>query len=74
MKIDFQEGPDHLNIQPMPNPKPLTVERVIIKEDHTDKGGAGEEYGYIRNASIHPSAIAERRASICARVRNSLAE
>jgi hypothetical protein len=57
MKIDFQ----NLNIQPMTNPKPLTVERVILKEDHTDKSGAGEEYGFIRNASLHPSAIAEGR-------------
>ena len=61
MRRDFQEGPDHLNIQPMPNPKPLSVEKVITKEDHTDQSGAGAEYGFIRNAKLHPSAIAERR-------------
>jgi hypothetical protein len=57
MKLDFQ----NLNIQPMPNPKPLSVERVIVKADHTNQGGAGAEYGFIRNASVHPSAIAEGR-------------
>jgi hypothetical protein len=60
MKRDFQDGPDHLNIEPMPNPKPLTTERVNVKPDHTEAGGAPAEYGFIRNAQLHPAALTER--------------
>ena len=51
MKIDFA----NLNIQPMPNPKPLTTERVNVEEN-----GAPSGYGYVRNAKVHPAAITER--------------
>jgi len=58
MKIDFQ----NLNIQPMPNPKMLSVERVSVSTLGQDgKNGNTSDYGFIRNASVHPSAIAERR-------------
>ena len=56
MKIDFSD----INIEPMPNPKRLTVQRVnvaIVTED--DKGNvrsSDSSVGYIRNASVHPAA------------------
>jgi hypothetical protein len=53
MKIDFQ----NLNIQPMPNPKMLSVSTL----GQDGKNGNTSDYGFIRNASVHPSAIAERR-------------
>ena len=51
-KINFQ----NLNIEPMPNPKPMTVERVCVKPDHTDNSGAPAEYGFIRNSRVDPVA------------------
>jgi hypothetical protein len=55
MKIDFT----NLNVEPMPNPKPLTVERVSVSMDKSEAAapaGKTSPYGYIRNVSIHPSA------------------
>lgn len=57
MKIDFS----NLNIQLMPNPKPLSVERVSVTLPGQDgKHGPATE-GFIRNSSVHPSAIIEGR-------------
>ena len=57
MKIDF----NNLNIQPMPNPKPLSVERVNVSTPGQDgKNNGATETGFIRNSSVHPSAIIGR--------------
>jgi hypothetical protein len=48
VKIDFS----NLNLAPTPNPKALTVEKVRL----CDNEGVPVGTGYIRNASIHPSA------------------
>lgn len=55
VKIDFS----NLNIEPYPNPKPLLVERVhvrISKGEGNTEQYSQVEYGYIRNASVHPEA------------------
>ena len=56
MKPDF----NNLNIEPMPNPKPLSVERVSVRMEHTDDNGKTTygpvESGYVRNANLHPAA------------------
>ena len=44
-KINFQ----NLNIEPMPNPKPMTVERVKLDTNPP-------EYGFIRNSRVDPVA------------------
>ena len=51
MKIDFTK----LNIEPMPNPKLLKVQRVVVEMDHPEKA-AGNRYGFITNARVHPVA------------------
>jgi hypothetical protein len=59
MKINFQD----LNIAPMPNPKPISVERVTVRiakgEGHTEQHSQTES-GLIRNASLHPDALLGR--------------
>ncbi len=56
MKIDFA----NLNLEPSPNPKPLTVERVSVRIETVDEKGnakfSSDSTGYIRNASVHPVA------------------
>ena len=52
MKIDFA----NLNLAPMPNPKPLRVERVTVAVGAEGKQGQ-PEVGYIRNANLHPEAV-----------------
>jgi hypothetical protein len=57
MKLNFQD----LNLEPMPNPKPLHVERVRVTTPGQDgKNSNTSEYGFIHNVNLHPSAIAER--------------
>jgi hypothetical protein len=55
---------DRSNIADTPNPKHLTVEQVSVRitqgEGNTENHSQVET-GYIRNANLHPSAIAERR-------------
>ena len=51
------------NIEPMPNPKPLKVQRVRVstKPDGTDASNLHTlEYGFIRNTNLDPSAIARK--------------
>ena len=59
MKLNFS----HLNIAPMPNPKPLSVERVTVRIS-MGEGNTGQhsqtETGFIRNASLHPEALLGR--------------
>ena len=52
MKIDFQK----LNLAPMPNPKPLKVERVEL----VDGEGNSVGYGVVRNANLSPEALIGR--------------
>jgi hypothetical protein len=65
MKRDFQDGPDHRNTEPYPNPKPLTVERVSVRIERTDDNGnttyGPVEAGYVVNAKVHPAAFTGRR-------------
>ena len=47
MKLDFND----LNIEPMPNPKPLAVERVRVNVSPDGKDASnlhGQQYGFIR--------------------------
>ena len=59
MKLNFS----NLNIAPMPNPKPLSVERVTVRIS-MGEGNTGQhsqtETGFIRNASLHPEALLGR--------------
>jgi hypothetical protein len=57
MKLNFQD----LNIEPMPNPKPIHVQRVSVTTLGQDgkNTGAGE-YGFIRNSNLHPDALTGR--------------
>jgi hypothetical protein len=58
VKIDFTK----LNIEPMPNPKPLKVQRVVVEMDHPEKTATvGNPYGFITNASVHPAAVIRGR-------------
>ncbi len=60
MKIDW----NNLNIQPMPNPKPLKVQRVDVRISHVDENGNAlrhtDSTGFIRNANVHPAALTRR--------------
>jgi len=48
------------NIEPYPNPKPLTVQRVSVRLARTDEHGnttySNEGYGFITNAALDPHA------------------
>jgi hypothetical protein len=46
------------NIEPMPNPKPLRVERVSTSIGKSDNDAPTIVTGFVRNANLHPSAIA----------------
>jgi hypothetical protein len=59
---ELKQGPDGINIEPWPNPKPLSVERVSVnslKGDGTDTSFPSTE-GFIRNAKLHPDALLGR--------------
>ncbi len=57
MKYDFT----NLNIEPMPNPKPLKVQRVSVSMDHTEKAApGGSNVGFITNTNLHPAALIRR--------------
>lgn len=53
VKYDFQ----NLNLAPMPNPKPLAVERVTVRivTEEGKEGASGP--AFIRNSSLHPQAV-----------------
>ena len=48
------------NIQPMPNPKPLRVQRVSVRIEHADENGkvtySNTSEGFITNAALDPYA------------------
>ena len=53
---------DRSNIAEMPNPKAIHVERVAVTTPGQDgKNNGTQEIGFIRNSSVHPSAIIEGR-------------
>ncbi len=59
MKIDFS----NLNIEPMPNPKPLKVLRVSVEMGKSETAApsvGSSPYGFVRNANVHPAAITKR--------------
>ena len=59
---ELKQGPDGINIEPWPNPKPLSVERVkvsICKGEGSDSAFPSTE-GFIRNANLHPDALTGR--------------
>ncbi len=52
---------DRSNIAEMPNPKPIHVVRVTVTTPGQDgKNSSTQEYGFIRNANLHPEAIIGR--------------
>ena len=57
MKIDFA----NLNIEPSPNPKPLTTQKVMVTVSSEDGKRGPVETGFIRNTNLHPEAIARWR-------------
>jgi len=59
---ELKQGPDGINIEPWPNPKPLSVERVkvsICEGEGSDSSFPSTE-GFIRNAKLHPEALLGR--------------
>lgn len=57
---ELKQGPDGINIEPMPNPKPIHVVRVTVTTPGQDgKNSSTQEYGFIRNANLHPEALLE---------------
>ena len=59
---ELKQGPDGINIEPWPNPKPLSVERVkvsICKGEGSDSSFPSTE-GFIRNAKLHPETLLGR--------------
>ncbi len=57
MKYDFS----NLNIAPMPNPKPLCVERIFVVLETQDGKTSGQMQGIVRNSSLHPYAVVNGR-------------
>jgi hypothetical protein len=58
---ELKQGPDGINIEPWPNPKPLSVERVSVTTPGQDgKNNGSKETGFIRNANVHPDALLGR--------------
>jgi hypothetical protein len=55
MKINFQ----NLNIEPQPNPKPITVERVTSYQI-VDGSRIATGVVFIRNSNLDPAALARR--------------
>ena len=53
MKHDFT----NLNIEPMPNPKPLKVMRVQVGHISSEGKEGQHGTGLITNANLHPHAI-----------------
>ena len=45
------------NIEPMPNPKNLTVQKVFVSVETGDGKTFAEGPGYIRNANIYPARV-----------------
>jgi hypothetical protein len=61
MSIETTKIYDRSNIQDMPNPKPIHVQRVRVTTPGQDgKSGNSPEYGYIRNDNLSPDALTER--------------
>lgn len=56
MKQNFTDT----NIQPYPNPKPLTVERITTEVRDKDGFVSGREMLIIRNANLDPYALIGR--------------
>jgi hypothetical protein len=50
MKYDFQ----NLNLEPMPNPKPLRVQRVNVEVESVEGKIVSSGQGRITNANVHP--------------------
>ena len=58
--MDYFKEMDRDNIEPAPNPKPLTVERVTTEMYDKDGHITGRETLIFRNANLDPAAIARR--------------
>jgi hypothetical protein len=56
MKYDFQ----NLNIEPMPNPKPLRVQRVYVEVASVEGQTVSSGQGRIINAKVHPAEAVRR--------------
>ena len=57
MKYDFQ----NLNIEPLPNPKPLHVQRVSVSVVSAEGKTSSSGDGRIINACVHPASLIYRR-------------
>ena len=57
MKYNFQD----LNIEPMPNPKPIKVQRVSISVQSAEGKTSSSGDGFIVNTCIHPASLIYRR-------------
>ena len=57
---ELKQGPDGINIEPSPNPKPLKVERINTPILGEHGLVVGYETLIIRNANLHPDALTER--------------
>jgi len=55
---------DRSNIAETPNPKPISVQRVSVRMEHTDDNGVVSygnwSEGVVKNANIHPAALTGR--------------
>jgi hypothetical protein len=60
---NFTPGPEGMNIEPTPNPKPLRVQRVAVSMDKSEVAAPTKTtspYGFIRNTALDPAALTER--------------
>jgi hypothetical protein len=55
-----KQKPPFENIEPQPNPKHLTVERVNIALTNEDGKEFASGPGFVRNANIHPAKLIRR--------------
>jgi hypothetical protein len=56
----LKQGPEGINIEPMPNPKPLAVERVTVRIQSGSTESFSQGEGFIRNAKLSPDALLGR--------------
>ena len=56
----MKQKPPFENIEPQPNPKHLTVERVNIALTNEDGKEFASGPGFVRNANIHPAKLIRR--------------
>ena len=56
---DYFKPFDRSNIAETPNPKPLSVQRVSVSMEKSEKAAPSRvtsNFGFVRNANLHPEA------------------